>query len=295
VFVHLGVGFEALSWLEPEGVPALFQGVALAVTAVTLLTGAWLVGIVGDVTAHAQFTVVRRGDRLVATEGLFTRRRVELRPRKIQLVAVEQPLLRRLLGFGSLRIETAAATTIGGTRQAEAMIPVVETTDVPRVLAEIAPGAASGTWDTPLRPPHPRALDRALVLAGLRGLALAAVISVVAWPWGLVSLLVLPTMLVGAVIDYRNQGFLVTDTVIVSRTGFWNRRTAILYRNKLQALDVLQGPLAWPWGLGQLHLHVAGSTVSLPMLAWEEVGDLLLALSPRVQADAMTAEPVAPA
>ena len=52
-------------------------------------------------------------------------------------------------------------------------------------------------------------------------------------------------------------------------------------RRKLQVLSAVQGPLLRRYGLGRLVLRVPGGVISLPMLSWEDVGELLQTLTPR--------------
>jgi len=80
--------------------------------------------------------------------------------------------------------------------------------------------------------------------------------------WVLPALL--PIALVGAWLDWKKQGWLVTPSAIVSRRGFFNRRTFIIARDKLQSVHRVQGPFMRLHGLSRLVVSVAGSRVSLP-------------------------------
>jgi len=272
--VVFGLVMEGLQALEPEDVEdvgGFLSGANLALVGLVVLTGTWLLGTFTAVVRHHGFQLVQRGTQMVATEGLLTQRRVELPLRKIQLVTVREPLLRRLVGFGSVYIETAAAREqAGGTVSAEAMVPVVEAGRLGEVVHRTIPAAEPDLWERVLRPPHPRALHRRLVGGGVRALLLAAVVAGLFWPWGLVALGFLPVALVTAWLDHRYMGWLVTDLVVVARQGYIDRRTAILSQEKVQSLEVSQGVFRRRWGLGVLTLRVAGSAVSLPDLGWEE-------------------------
>jgi uncharacterized membrane protein YdbT with pleckstrin-like domain len=89
------------------------------------------------------------------------------------------------------------------------------------------------------------------------------------------TLAVLPLALVGAWLDWAKQGGLVTPTSIVSRRGFFNRRTFILSRDKLQSVHVVQGPFMRLHGLSRLVVRVAGSQVSLPETGEQDTAWLL--------------------
>ena len=80
--------------------------------------------------------------------------------------------------------------------------------------------------------------------------------------WALLA--ILPIAWVGAWLDWAKQGWLVTDSAIVSRRGFFNRRTYIVSRDKLQSVHLVQGPLMRLHGLNRLVVSVAGSRIALP-------------------------------
>ncbi len=72
---------------------------------------------------------------------------------------------------------------------------------------------------------------------------------------------------------------MVTPTAVVSRRGFFNRRTFILARDKLQSVHVVQGPFMRLHGLSRLVIRVAGSQVSLPDTGDDDTGWLYKELS----------------
>jgi len=295
----VAVAMEGLQFTDPGTVGTLGDvlgavgGLALMLA---IATGVWLAGAGAAVMRHFRFRLLRVGRSLVAEEGLFTRRRVELPIDKVQLVTVSEPWLRRLFGFGSLQIETAAIRDAGsGTQRSEAMVPVVAQAELYRLLNEAVPidadlGAAE------FRRPHPRALLREALSSLIRTGLLALGASWLFWPYGLVSLLALPLGLLLAWLDHRYQGWLVTDRLVVSRRGFLNRRTLVVARRKLQSMAVSQGLILRRWGLGQLRVRVAGSSVALPIQAWNEalaLQEALIELPPAEtvdEADAPTEE-----
>ena len=285
ILIVWGLAMEGLQLLDPGDVDdaaGMFEGIGAVALMAAVLTGGLLAGVVGAMTRHWNFQLRDVEDRLVATEGLFTRRQVQLRRSRIQLISVEEPVLRRLMGFGSVHIETAAVRAgAGGLESAEAMVPVVERQQISRIVRAALPDFAIDLERVALQPPHPRALIRNLIRSCTQTSLLAAAIAWFAWPWGLLALL-LPLLGAGATImDHRYQGWLVTDQYVISRRGWLRRSTLIVARRKLQVLSAVQGPLLRRYGLGRLVLRVPGGVISLPMLSWEDVGELLQTLTPR--------------
>ena len=247
-----------------------WMGFVLALVAV--LTGTWLVGSVRAVATHFGFTMINTPTSIIATEGLFTRRRVELPTDKVQLVTVSEPILRRWAGFGTIHIQTAAARSEGGgVQNAEAMIPVVDRTRLYEVVRLAVPALNIDLDNIQLKPPAVKALIRSLVASTWQSTVFGAAVSWWFWPYGLLGLVVIPLGWLAAWLDHRHQGWLVTDDVIVSRQGYLNRETRIVARGKLQSTELTQGLLLRRYGLGRLSLRVAGNAVSLPILKFEDV------------------------
>jgi putative membrane protein len=282
--IAVGLGFEGLQWFGPERVGDVrtavgAAGVALAVVA--FASGLFVVAVGASMLRFWRFELARVGDRLVAVAGLLTRRSVELPLDKVQLVVVRQPILRRALGFGSVHVETAAARDeAGGTASAEAVVPVVDEEALGPLVQAVVAGEGD-LWHRPLRPPHPLALRRGVIGAAVRGAILGALAAWWLWPWGLVAP---PLLIAGGVasawLDHRLQGWVLTEGALVARRGFVDRQTAIVSRRKVQAIEVRQGPLLRRWGLGQVVVRVAGSTVALPLVGEAEAAALLDALRP---------------
>lgn len=282
--VALGVITEWSGILDPKNTQqfgAQLGALGLAALFLMLLCASWIAGIVGAVVRHHGFRLTLAGDTLVAEEGLFTRRRVELPRHKVQLVQWTEPWLRRLFGFGSLVIESAAARAgQGGTERALAFVPVVRPDEALDLAAHALPGL-----DVPLDASlwsraDPRARVRAMLRAGLQA-ALLVFTAAVVGSWWMTALLVMatPLPLLGAWFDWQAQRWTVSPRYLVARRGFFNRSTTIVARDRLQSVQLIQGPVLVQMGLSQIVLRVAGSAVLMPILDADLATELANALS----------------
>lgn len=293
VALFAAIGSEVLATLSPTHAQRLASTLGTqALLAIFLLAFAasWVLSAVSALGRHWGFRLLRQGDRLVTEEGLATRRRVEIPLQKVQLVTADEPLVRRWMGYGTVSVETAAISVEEGQlRQAEARIPMVPSTELGLVLATAAPGVDVDPWTERLRRPHPRALLRGLVRALLQATLLSGLLIGVSWTiLGFSSLLVLPLLLplalFSAWLDWRRQGWLVTQQAVISRRGFFNRRTHVLDRGKIQSASVVQGPLLRWSGLAVLVVRAAGgSSVITPEIAADEARAVLESLRPLEQ------------
>lgn len=271
--VMFGVGVEYLQYSDPERLASLGD-VLGAVGAVALVigaaTGSWFLGISAAILRHYGFKLMKRPGALVATEGLFTTRQVELPLSKVQQVTITEPLLRRLAGFGSMHIETAAGKVEGsGVAHAEAMVPVVSRAAFASVLREALPAMDIELDQADWQLPHPKALVRSAIRVTFQGLFVGAALMGWFGISGAVGFLAIPLFLFLTWQDHRHQGWLITEHVVVTRHGWLNRVTQIMDRRKIQSLVVSQGPLLRGYGLGMVGVRAAGSMVALPIIDWD--------------------------
>ena len=279
MFVLFGVLFQLFTYDDPqrmEQLPGLFGMVGAAALLVATISGAWVVSVVGAVVRFWGFRLRQKADGLVAEQGLFTRRRVELKRRKVQIVSVLEPAVRRfLLGVASLQVETAAVREEGdGTDRAVAVVPVVANDQLDAVLAQVLPTGTTRLAELSLRPPARYALVRGLIGAFWRSALLAGfLVWMLGW-WGAPVLLWVPISLGLAWLDHRHQGWAITDELIVARSGWLHRRTELVARHKLQSVERAQGPLLRRYGLGRVRVRVAGDAVDLPLVHWQEAAEI---------------------
>ncbi len=279
-----GVVLQALEVLEPEEAVERASGLGPEIVlAVVVLAFAVSFGISVGVALmrHWRYRLTSTRTELRAESGLFTRRRARIPLEKVQLTKADEPLLRRMLGYGTLSVETAGHGSMRDESQSsEASIPMVPREDLGRLSQVAIPVAGIDAWVDRLDPPHPRALLRSLYGATGRSLAVASVAVLTLGPWGTLGLLLVPLSWFAQWLDHRAQGWRVTDDVVLSRRGFWRRRTSLLARDKVQSVHLVQGPLMRRHGLGRLLIRVAGTQVALPDIGYNEAAVLLERLRP---------------
>ena len=268
--IIVAVGLELWQQLGGADPAALQQGLHPAFIAGVVLAS-FVLGVIlamgNTLLRYHGLRLVERDDRVEVRHGLLTRRLVGLQRRRIQLMRVDEPLLRRLMGYATLHVETAGLSAgPDGMRQAEATIPMVDRQELYGLCQQLVPTLDADPWGGELRPAPTRALLRTLQRALLRSLALLGLSLLLGGTWGLLALPVVPAMLVAGWFDWRWQAWRITDGLVVARRGFWIRRTWILPRHKIQSAVCLQGPILRLYGLSQVLVRMAGNRVWLPPL-----------------------------
>ncbi|MEM7198877.1 MAG: PH domain-containing protein [Planctomycetota bacterium] len=240
----------------------LLIGLLVAVVFMALLAG-WLVAVGTSFLMFHDFHLTVREDVFQRRYGLLTTRAASLPRRKIQRVLIEQSWLRRLLGFGVLRADSAGSgmdpkEETRGAR--DVVIPMAEMARVEPLVPTLLPGLVP--WTVRWSQVSPRVVMRIF----LKGCVLAAAVggglaASVGW-WALLSLLVLPLGWVVGVLSYQNLAYSELDGYLALRWGVIGRYRAFVPLRKVQGVVVRASPIDRLLGLAALTLYVAGGSPS---------------------------------
>lgn len=202
-------------------------GAALAALAVIV---PWLLGIgaylVSRFLQEANFSLGESEDGLRIHSGLLALNHRTIPRRRVQALHINVPLMWRLTGWARLTVDVAGSVVSGSGGDsmlpaANTLVPVASTSDVAGLFTHV-----SGV----------RLEEVALVAAPRRTRWLDPV-------------------------SYGWLGVGLTESVAVSRTGWFTRRTAVVPFARIQSVRVTQGPLQRRLGLASVHIDGAvGST-----------------------------------
>jgi putative membrane protein len=227
--------------------PAGPQVILLGVLVVALV---WFgLASASSVLSDYGFTLVRTADELVARRGLLDRRESTVPLARVQVAWVDEPVVRRWLGYASVRVQSA------GQGSDRVRIPILPAAELDRVLAELLPRAAP--MPPLLRPPR-AALRRAVVRRVAAVAVVVAVAGVLLWPWGASAALLLPLAAAAGVGAYRSLGHALRGGYLVARRGWLLRSSAVVPLAKVQSARVTSTPFQRRAGLATLHADVAG-------------------------------------
>jgi putative membrane protein len=251
---------------DPEAVtpttPAAFA--AVAVLAVVVWLG---LAAASSIVTDYGFALARAGNDLVVRRGLLERREAVLPLGRLQVVRIEESLLRRALGLASIRIQSAGRTGGGDQTASRLAIPVLQRVQVNRVLEELLPGAAPVPR---LLLPPPAARRRAVTRSVLTATVFIAAVGLSLW-WltslgvlgvpAALAVLALPVLAVAVTIGlaaYRSLGHATREGFLYARVGVAIRVTTAVPVAKAQSGSVRTTPFQRRAGLATLHVDVAG-------------------------------------
>jgi putative membrane protein len=262
----LGIAGDFEQWLgrlSPLLLVLLLTSLLLSVIAFGVVTAT-----IGNLVQFHGFLLVLRGEVLQRRFGLLTTRQKTLPRARVQRVTVEQPWLRRLLGFAVVKADSA-----GGSRQQgedtsggwDVVVPLTRLAAADALLPALLPGIEQQHFG------WRRGSRRLIVRTALQGVVLAAIVVPAFWAawgtWALLGLVLVPVWALLGVLAFENLGFSLGGPFLALRHGIVGRYLAYVPTAKVQAVVVRQSPFAQLLGLADLTVYVAGgSPTRLPDL-----------------------------
>jgi putative membrane protein len=205
------------------------------------------------------FRLWRSSDELRYERGLLQRSSGTIPLEKIQTIFISENVLKRLAGYATLQVETAGfwPGESGGSRAA---VPIAKRDRIERLARDIEP-YESIEFERPPKRARQRYAVRYLI--GLAVLVLAAwagtVFTQYSYPWYTVALLVV-FVPIAAHLQWKQRGYALLDEHVVTRNGFWSRRTDIVPYHRIQTVIASQTIFQRNRNLATLTIDTAGTS-----------------------------------
>jgi putative membrane protein len=242
------------------------QGVrgALFILAVGL-AGAMVVGLVvstiGSVVKFFNYTLTRHGDELHRSYGLLTRRASSLPRHRLQVLKVEEGMIRRWFGLATLRADISGSKKEDSddNKGRDVLLPIARHDELDGLLAVFFPTLASEGSDW--KKVSPLAIRRGtkagVILLTLLTIAVSAALRS---GWGLLLLLLAPLVYWLNVKSYEKFGYALGAQFFRTRQGVLGRATHIVPIAKSQVIVVRQSPFDRRLNLATLSVDTAGQS-----------------------------------
>jgi putative membrane protein len=254
-------GAGAFPWREAG---LMFVAFTAMLVAIRLFSMVW------GLTRLYGFRLTRTGEDLRSEYGLFTRVVATVPMRRIQTLTVFEGPWHQLFGWAAVRVTTAGGHGGGeAAAQREWLAPIIDRGRVLAFLREVLPEAAVEpiAWQGV----HPRAIIRALRVSAILPAIVAAVLVMILGWWDLVLFAVLLTWAAVAARQYvRHLGWMLTDTAVFFRSGWWWRYHTVARFTRIQAVSMSETPFDRRTGMASVRVDTAGAdaahSVDIPYL-----------------------------
>ena len=259
------IDFAAIGRMLPK-----FEGIFSDVVFWILLAlGFWILlrifGTVWYVLRFHGYRLVRIGEDLRISCGLLTKVSATVPRKRIQFISIHRPLLFRIFGLSSIRIETAGGA---GKENEDAtatvarrwFVPVIQEKQVNQILQELRPGLSWNEEQTSWQSVSKRTATRLCRIAIVISIFASAIGLIITRPWGfLIGVAVLPLFMYFAIRASRSMKYTRTDFGVAYRSGIFYRKLSLTFFERFQGLRIDQTPFDRRWKMATLSVDTAAA------------------------------------
>ena len=223
------------------------------------------VSVLGSVMLFYGFELSLSGEDLHRSYGLFTRHASSLPRRRIQLLRIDEGLLRRMLRLATLRASSARGKQEAGEAEkgTDVLLPVVPRREVAELLPVVFPDVAEHA-----KPDWRRVSRRAIWRGTFKGTLIVLLFTTAAvmfeGPGGLALLALVPVVYALNVVAYRHLGYAKDGGFFRTRRGWLGRSTQIVPTRNVQTIRITQNPFDRRHGVATVQVDTAGAAGGPP-------------------------------
>lgn len=262
---------------------AAFEGTSVSVLGINMgavifatlsLLFIWVGSAVSMFTKFYDFRLSFRDNALEYERGLLNRSSGTIPEDKIQNLIIEENFLKRMLGYATLKVETAGySPSQQQVEGSETAIPLAETRKIKEMAEKV------GGYSTPklnsIGPEARQRYFRRYIMISAALFLTAPVINMFVQTGYLIyilGLLVLIGSRAASRLKWRNIGYYLQDRNIFVQKGFWNRRTYTVPYFRIQNIMESQTVFQERWGMKTVTVDTAGSVRTNPEIIDLEEG-----------------------
>ena len=239
-------------WVAAWGIGA--QAFAVIAGVVSLLVLGMVTGIIRTTLREWDFRLERTDKGLRRRRGLLTRTDVVMPVNRVQALRIGTGRVRRFFGWHSLSVVSLAQDSGNANHDAAPFAQMEEIAPIVATTGFHLPGA-DAAWQLGAKNYR---IDRVILAAALLvPAAVTLAVFVKAW-LGVLPLLALAWIAAVEAYNWRFAANLVDDTQIYVRRSWLAPAMSISSREKLQSVEIGQGPIARRRGYATLSLGLAG-------------------------------------
>lgn len=226
-------------------------------------------GVVKTLLRDYGFRLDRTDKGFRRRRGLFTRTDVVMPRHRVQAVATDTGVIRRLLGWHSLSFISLASD---GGKASHDVAPFARWDEIAGIARQAGiPLPEEVEWH---RTSRAYWIDRAIIWLPIALAALAVTIWVQRWALAILPAIIVLFVAFSALTGYLRHRHALEPDRIHARSGLLSPRTMTAPRVRLQSAQIVQGPIARLRGYATLHFGLAGGVLLFRGLPVEEARSL---------------------
>ncbi|MFG6149618.1 PH domain-containing protein [Halobacillus sp. B23F22_1] len=235
VFLSQGMEFlpvdaiydEVIDWLQ-------FGFLIIASLILFVLLIAYGISVLLTVLRYSQFSVFLDSGDIIMTRGLLEKKQVTVPLNRIQGIRIDENLIREPLGFATVTIISAGGSLKDDSEQTLRVLPLIKRKEIEHVLRRILDDYQ---LDLPVKRPPKRSVIRYLLRFVWLPAAASTAASILFYPLGLLSLLVLPVFGWLGYLSFKHAGWNIEDHQLTLTRRLFVKQTYIMKKFRIQSMQ----------------------------------------------------------
>ena len=252
-----------------------FGVLIVALTIFFVLLIAWVISVVMTIVANYQFTIQRDEDHIYITRGLLEKKKVSVPLKRVQGIKVSQNPLREFFGYATVMVESAGGS-IGDKDEKIRLFPLVKANRMIPILAELFPELE---WAPELVKAPKRSVHFFYRLDLLWLLPMLAALGYFFYPYGLLSLVILPFVVIIGIWQHRTVGYALGEKQLTMQFRGLSKHRFFMLKKRVQVIQVTQSFFQRRKGIASISSTIKsgmmGATATTPHMEKEDASRIL--------------------
>ena len=194
---------------------------------------AWAIALFGTMMKYAHFTVKKTEKDLIITNGLLERRQLTIPLHRIQAIQISENLIRQLLGYSTVYIESAGGSAQDSNSSRVMILPIIKRKKIEEILS---PYLVDYSFTPSISPAPKRALKRYMIRGLLVAAPFVAIPIALFRPLGYVAIVFAFIALFFSYLKYKDAGWSIDQQQLTLRFRSMSKNTIFMKRNRIQSL-----------------------------------------------------------
>ena len=247
----------------------------IAISIFAFVIFSWIISVFLTTLNYYQFTITQENDQIVLTRGLLEKKKVTIPIGRVQGVRIVENPLRQLFGYCTVIVESAGGSIDDQDKKIR-LFPLVKKSKIKQPLNQLfADFDFEPVWTTsPQRAkPFYYRVDFMWIVPVIVG------VSYFYYPYGLLSLLLVPLFILLGLWQHRSAGISLTRNQLSLRYRSISKYTFFIEKKRMQSLKMRQSPFQKRKALASIETTIKsgmlGATAQVEHLQIEEIEEVM--------------------
>ncbi|WP_332646334.1 PH domain-containing protein [Lysinibacillus sp. 54212] len=222
-------------WVYEEfGHLVRFSAVFIALLVFMTFLFSWIVSVAITLINYFDFTVTEEQERIIITRGLLEKKRITIPLNRVQAIKIVENPFRQLFGLSTVVVENAGGGYSTGKEKKIVLFPLISKKRSIVPLQSLFPHYELNVMDKEMVRPPKKARAFFYRIDFLWLIPLIAIISYSAYPYGLLSLLIVVPVILLGIWQHRTARFIIQGNQLTIIYRHINRVTFIVEKKRIQ-------------------------------------------------------------